>query len=271
MSAKRTWKLRSDGRGRRFRRRREAEHDLRGRGDVHDGDLDRERRRPGRDQRPGLLRGVPGPGGAAERKEDLLEEVGRRVESAADQTRGARDGHDPPIHGDLGRPRAEQDLMASARDRQDAGRRVGGDRETQRPGGIRHNELASAERADRMGLSLPKDRRPLLGRGGAGGGGHEGEEEGESGRRSGGAAVSEPRMGAATDTEKRVARRARAGVSRPSGARPRRRARREDRSWPPGQSSVTSKPAVARTCLTSASVYARTRPGLRGKASAFST
>ena len=38
---------------------------------------------------------------------------------------------------------------------------------------------------------------------------HEGEEEGKSGRRSGRAAVSEPRMGAATDTKKRVARRAR--------------------------------------------------------------
>ena len=164
---------------------------------------------PAGNQRPGLLRGVPGPGGAAERKEDLLEEVGRRVERAGDQTRGPRDGHDPPVDGDLGRPRAEQDLVASARDRQDAGRRVGGDGETERPGGIRHDELASAEGADRVRLSLPKDRRSLLGRGGAGGGGHEGEEEGESGRRSGGAAVSEPRLGAATDTEKRVARRAR--------------------------------------------------------------
>jgi len=98
--------------------------------------------------------------------------------------------------------------MASAGDRQDAGRRVGGDGETQRPGGIRHDELASAEHADGMGLSLPEDRRPFLRRGGAGGG-HEGEEEGKSGRRSGRAAVSEPRMGAATDTKKRVARRAR--------------------------------------------------------------
>jgi hypothetical protein len=65
-----------------------------------------------------------------------------------------------------------------------------------------------------MGLALPLDGGALLAEKAGGGG----EEEGDRRQADGVAALSEPRMGAFMDTKKRVARRARRGVSGGRGA-----------------------------------------------------
>ncbi len=63
------------------------------------------------------------------------------------------------------------------------------DGEPERPGGVGDDELAPAERADRIRLALPENGGALLGPDS----GRKGEEEGEGRRQDGGPAVSEPR------------------------------------------------------------------------------
>ena len=175
---------------------REPQHDLCRRRDVDDGDLDRERGRPGRRQRPDALGRVVRAGGAGQRKEDLLEEVRRGVERAADDAGRQRDRDDAAVHGHLRRAGPEQDLVALAGQGEDARRRVRGDGVAERPRGGRDDELLAPERADRMRLALPEEHGVLLGEG-RDGKAREKEDQGRDGGAS--AAVSQQEMKCSMD------------------------------------------------------------------------